>query len=107
MSLLTALSKLRSEVAAGTLDLDAAHTRVRDLYEDMHRDYVVNERRVDALERRWKLHLQPIFGADLATSITTPRLRLYIQNRLAEEAKRATVQRELAALRRMFRLGVQ
>jgi len=105
-----ALAVLRNrlkEAADGTYDPEAEQTRVCDLYEDMRRDYVVNERGVDALERRWKLHLQPAFGNDKATSVTTPRLRRYIENRLAEGVERATVQRELAALRRMFRLGMQ
>ena len=34
-------------------------------------------------------------------------MRRYIETRLEEGAERATVQRELAALRRMFRLGLQ
>jgi hypothetical protein len=34
-------------------------------------------------------------------------LRRYVESRIAEGAERATVQREIAALRRMFRLGLQ
>jgi integrase len=102
---LTALSNLRTKMAEGTYDPDAERTRVVDLYEDLKRDYAINQRR-SSLANRWK-HLSPAFGNDRAQSASTPRLRLYIENRLAEGAKPATVQRELATLRRMFRLGLQ
>ncbi len=40
-------------------------------------------------------------------SLSSGRIRAYIDTRLSEGAARATVQRELAVLRRMFRLGAQ
>jgi integrase len=104
-----ALDKLRNkltEMSEGRFDPDAAHTRVPDLYADLKRDYEINGKRVGDLDWRWK-HLQSAFGGDLATAVTTPRIRLYVENRLAEGASRGTVQLELAALRRMFRLGAQ
>jgi integrase len=102
---LAVLSQLRVKLAEGRYDPDAERTRVVDLYEDLRRDYAINQRR-SSLATRWK-HLAPAFGNDRAQSVTTPRLRQYIENRLNEGAKPATVQRELAALRRMFRLGLQ
>jgi len=42
-----------------------------------------------------------------ATDVTTPRLRRYVETRLAAGAARATVRLELAALRRAFSLGVE
>jgi integrase len=102
---LTALSQLRTKIGEGTYDPSAERTRVVDLYEDLKRDYTINQRR-SSLVNRWN-HLSPAFGNDRATSVTTPRLRLYIENRLNENAQPATVQRELATLRRMFRLGLQ
>jgi integrase len=104
-----ALDKLRNkltEMSEGRFDPDAAHTRVVDLYADLKRDYEINGKRVADLAKRWA-HLEAPFGNDLATAVTTPRIRLYVEERLAEKAARATVQRELAALRRMFRLGTQ
>jgi integrase len=104
---LAALRARLQEIADNRSDPSAEQTRVRDLYEDMRRDYVINNRGVAALERRWRLHLAPAFGTDNAASITVPRLRHYVENRLADRAQPATVQRELAALRRMFRLGLE
>jgi integrase len=90
----------------GRFDPDAAHTQVSDLYVDLTREYEINGKRAGDLGWRWK-HLESVFGSDLALTVTTPRIRVYIETRLKEGAARATVQRELAALRRMFRLGAQ
>ena len=59
----------------------------------------------DAKER--VAHLRRYFGLDRALDITTPRIRAYIQARLEEGAKPATVNRDLSALSRMFTLAVQ
>lgn len=99
------LSKMRAKIAEGTYDPDTEQTRVGDLYRDLKRDYAINQRR-SKLSNRWK-HLSPVFENDRASSVTVPRLRAYIDDRLSEGAKPATVQRELSALRRMFRLGLQ
>ena len=42
-----------------------------------------------------------------ACVIDSPLIRKYIKERQAEGAKNATINRELAALRRMFRLAAQ
>jgi integrase len=69
------------------------------------RDYEVNRRRsLDALKRRLK-HLRQGFGDASAREITSERVRQYVSARLARGAANATVNRELAALRRMLRLG--
>lgn len=93
-----------AEFEAGRANPDSSRVRVSDLWDDLRRDYVANERRGDALAARW-LHLEPVFGRDLATDVTPPRLRRYVEVRLAEGAARATVRLELAALRRAFTLG--
>lgn len=50
-------------------------------------------------------HLEAVFGTDKALAITDERVAQYIGDRLTEGAKPATVNRDLAALRRMFRLN--
>lgn len=100
------LSKRLAEMNEGRFNPDAAHTRIVDLYGDLKRDYEINGKRVKDLEKRWA-HLDPVFGGDLAVAVSTPRVRQYIEGRLAEKAARGTVALELAALRRMFRLGAQ
>jgi integrase len=60
----------------------------------------------DAKERT--AHLKGFFGLDLALDVTTPRIREYIRARRDDDhAKPATINRELAALSRMFNLAVQ
>jgi integrase len=100
------LGKRLAEMNEGRFNPDAAHTRIADLYADLKRDYEINGKRVKDLEKRWA-HLDSVFGGDLAVAVSTPRIRQYIETRLAEKAARGTVALELAALRRMFRLGAQ
>ncbi len=76
-----------------------------DLAALMVRDYEANRRRsLDALKRRLA-HLRRAFGGVGAREITSERVRQYVSARLAQRAASATVNRELAALRRMLRLG--
>jgi integrase len=96
-----------TDVGRGEYLPDAAKTRVGDLYEDMARDYRLNGKDAGGLERRWKKHLEVAFGSDLAAAVTTARLREYVEERSIAGAKPATIQVELAFLRRMFRLGLQ
>lgn len=93
-----------ADLECGRQTPDAARTRVAELWADLQRDYAINGRRLEDLAKRW-LHLEPVFGRDLATDVTTPRLRRYVERRLAAGAARATVRNELAALRRAFTLG--
>lgn len=94
-----------AEWESGRQSPDAARTRVADLWADLECDYRVNERRIEDLDKRWN-HLGPVFGKSLASDVTTPLLRRYVERRLATGgAARATVRNELAALHRAFTLG--
>jgi integrase len=72
------------------------------------RDYRINNRKslTDA-ETRWNRHLKPFFGGMRAIDVTSEQLARYVDKRQQEEAANATINRELAALKRMFRLGQQ
>jgi integrase len=95
------------KVGNGITPAAASRTRLRELYEDMKADYRNNGADLSILEKRWK-HLDPVFGSDLVANITSGRIRHYVTvRRDIEKAAPATVQREIAALRRMFRLGYQ
>jgi len=73
----------------------------------MFRDYRINGRKsLDDVEARWLLHLKPFFGLMKASEVTKDTIRRYIDQRLQQEAANATINRELAALKRMFNLGV-
>jgi integrase len=52
-------------------------------------------------------HLKDAFDGDKVTNITTPRINTYIQRRTGEGAENATVNRELAALKRIFNLAAR
>ena len=80
--------------------------RFEDLAEMFRADYVVNERRslrrVDASLKR----LRSYFGLDRAVDITADRIKSYIAARRQDGAANATINRELAALKRSFKLAV-
>jgi integrase len=52
-------------------------------------------------------HLLAYFGKERAKSVTTDRVKKYIEKRLKEEASPAQINRELAARKRMFNLALQ
>jgi hypothetical protein len=79
-----------------------------ELYDGLARHYRVNGRKsLDAVQRRWLLHLKPIFGEMPARNLTHDLLNKYIDRRQAEKAASATINRELAALKTMLRLGLR
>ena len=76
-----------------------------DLAKDLENDYRVNGKRtLPDLSYRIQ-HLRDFFGLDRAIDITTDRGRAYQRNRLEGGAAAATVNREMAALRRMLNLA--
>jgi integrase len=78
-----------------------------ELADDLLRDYRINERKsLDDAENRWQRHLEPFFGHMKAFEVSSDLVARYVDARLKQNAKNATVNRELAALKRMFRLGL-
>jgi integrase len=81
--------------------------RVEDLYAALLEHNRVNRiGRVLELPGRWK-HLNPVFGALAAAQLTTDEIRHYIRNRQDAGAANATINHELATLKRMFNLGTE
>jgi integrase len=79
---------------------------VRDLMESVFLDYQNSGKRsLDDAKERWKLHLEPTFGNVRASRVTTDMLQKYVADRDGEKASVASVNRELALLRRAFNLG--
>lgn len=73
---------------------------------DLELEYKQNGRRsIDDLRRRFVLHLTPYFGGRRLISITTPDVRSYVDHRQKHGAANATINRELAALKRLFNLA--
>lgn len=70
-------------------------------------DYQLNQRRsIEDAERNVE-RLRSGFGTDRAIDITADRIARYATERLAKGYRPATVNRDLAALRRMFTLAVR
>ncbi len=103
------LSKRLGEIATGAFfGLDVERVQIGELAEDFLRDYRINNKKsIDDAKARWELHLKPFLGDLKASQLTTNLLARYIDQRQQEKAKNATINRELAALKRMFRLGYQ
>jgi integrase len=88
---------------------DAAKPRtVGELFHALHLFTTNNAkpggRTAKGLEWRWQ-HLCPFFAHIKAPAVTTAHVEQYKAKRLAEGAAPATVNRELAVLRRMFNYG--
>ena len=76
------------------------------LVKDLVNDYQVNGRRSLATINYYISHLREVFGLSRAIDITADRVRAYQNQRLAEGASRASVNREVACLGRMLTLAV-
>lgn len=89
--------RVSAEVGRLTFDQAAA---------DVVRDYKLNERHtLRDLRCRLDMHLLPYFGHQRMASITTADVRAYAEHRQGEGASNATINRELTALKRAFKLA--
>jgi len=80
--------------------------RIDELADDLFRDYRINEHRsLNDVDARWRRHLKPFLGSLPATELDSRHLDRYIDKRREEQATNATINRELACLKRMFRLA--
>lgn len=76
-----------------------------ELYEEERRDYRINNKKsINSLAGRWR-HLAPMFADRAARNVGKDCLGQYVDRRLAEGAAPATINRELACLKRALRLG--
>ncbi len=77
------------------------------LAKDLVTDYTVNGR--DTLKRvQWSINcLKESFGGMRATDITTDKVKAHIEKRMKYGLTNASINRELAVLKRMFSLGAE
>ncbi len=97
------------DIAKG-VPVTPALTRMRfgEAAADLLNDYTTNGRRShDNVKRLIELALEPYFGGRRMASLSTSDVRAYIVARQADGAANATINRELAALKRMFSLAMQ
>jgi Site-specific recombinase XerD len=95
---------LRRRDLGGT-EVAAQRTMVSELLEDLLTDYRVNGKDYDWAERKVRLHVRPFFGAMQARKLTTSAVQQFIGQRQKEKAANATINRELALLKRALNLG--
>jgi integrase len=80
--------------------------KVDELAVDFLRDYQLAERKTTAdVKARWEQHMKPVFAHLPAAAVTSALIQKYAVDRQDEGAQNATINRELAALKRMFHLG--
>jgi len=82
--------------------------KVQELHEGLMRQYRINGRKsMLKVDRRWKHHLSGYFGDMLAGQVTTSTIERYVDLRLTAGAAVASINRELAALKTMFRIAAR
>ncbi len=102
------LKKREGEISDGKIPgVYFDRIKFNDLADDFLDDYRVNGRKSLVRAERSVNHLKTAFEGAKVTNITTPRINAYIQKRLEDGAENATVNRELAALKRIFNIGAQ
>jgi integrase len=85
-----------------------ADVRIDELVADVMAEYSEKQQKsYSSLEQRWRLHLKPYFTKRRAGDITTDLIRRYTQKRRADGASPATINRELAVLKRAFNLAME
>src|SRR5262245_6880716 len=99
------LKKRLGEIGSGKL-IGPVEERVsfEEMTEDLRTDYRVNKRKAAEIIEYPIKHLKKSFALDKAIDLTTDRIKAHIARRQGEGAKNATINRELAALKRMFEL---
>jgi len=80
--------------------------RFEEVVKHIEHDYQANGRKsIRELRARLRMHLIPFFKGKRFGKITSPDVSAYVAARLDEGAANATVNRELAALKRMYSLA--
>ena len=97
--------RLRVVDEGGEVDRDLVDLAFEELRKAVATDYRTNRRKsLSDLERRFALHLGPYFKGIKVNQIGTRDVKAYQAKRLDEGAAPATINREVAALRRGFTL---
>ena len=101
------LRRREGEIATGHA-LAKERLSFEELAEDFLDDYRANNRKsLRWAERRLQQHLTPFFGGLQAIDITTDVVRGYVVSRRQEGASNGSINRELAALKRILNLAAR
>ena len=101
------LARREGEIAQGKIP-GVVFDKVKfdDLAEDFLRDYRINNKSL-ARAKLSVRHLRESFEAFPIPMITSDRIQAYVEKRLEAGAANATINRELAALKRMLHMGAR
>lgn len=98
-------SKIVDEVRTGVVEA-TAKTKIGDLLELIEQDYLrAGKKTWDDVLARWNLHLKGPFADVYASELSSDHINSYIGRRLREDAAGASINREMAVVRRMMHLG--
>lgn len=85
-----------------------APATIAGLYAIIEADYEMNGRKsLVHLRILWKNHIEPYFAAIATAKLTSDQVVEYARRRRTEGAANASINRELAALKRMYKLAVK
>jgi len=101
------LRKRIAEVSTGKRIPTEERVTFEDLATALLTDYELNGKRSTGRAGLSLTHLRGYFGPDRAIDITTDRIRAYALARQQDGAANGTINREMAALKRAFRLMLQ
>src|SRR5258708_3698323 len=101
------LRKREAEIATGNfIGPETQRVRFEELAQDFLNEYRANNRKsLVWAKRRTEQHLMPLFGGVRVVDITTDHVRAYTAKRQQQGASNGSINRELAALKRMFNLA--
>jgi len=103
------LQRREGEIGTGNfLGPKTERVSFEELAEDFLNDYRANDRKSFIwAKRRVERHLTRFFGGLRVVDITTDRVRAYTVQRRQQGASNGSINRELAALKRMFNLAAE
>jgi integrase len=102
------LEQREGEIAQGKIPgVHFEKIRFDELSEDFLRDYRINQKKSIERAEISAQHLKSSFEGMRVTEISTSKIEAYKEKRMEDEASNATINRELAALKRMFNLGAK
>jgi integrase len=102
------LKKREGEIIEGKLPgIHFEKITFNELAEDYLTDYRINGKDTIQKAERCVKYLKTFFDGVKAVDVSTDKIKAYIDKRINEGLSNASINRELAALKRMFRLAVK
>jgi integrase len=96
----------KTEIREGRFISPSAKTTIGALWEIIKADYAANSQNLEPIETAWK-RLKDDFEGMRADSLTTDHVLRYVRARTAEDYSNASINRDIACLRRMYNLAAR